>query len=176
MAIKVIRELMKNSGGFLIPVIVAIPLLVMIATLPVAVENENPDVMDDTTFILFLFLPFIILIPIVPMFTRTNAMQIIKTANIEKRMERLKKLGAEEFIKQTNARLVSESERGNKLFETADVIKGRVLKFLVYGDISTDRQYVSFVQDSFIDADDAMASKFSLSQSEYALLHKDNEA
>ena len=176
MAIKVFREVLKNSTGSLIPVFVAIPLLIMIATLPLSIESETPDVMDDTTLYLLILLPFIVLIPIVPLFSRTNAMQIIKTANIEKRMERLKKLGAEEFIKQTKAKLISESPRGNLLFSTTEVIEGRTLKFLVYKDISTYRTYVSFVRDSFTDADEAMASKFSLSTTEYEFLKVENEA
>ena len=52
MAIKVFREVLKNSTGSLIPVFVAIPLLIMIATLPLSIESETPDVMDDTTLYL----------------------------------------------------------------------------------------------------------------------------
>lgn len=176
MAIKVFRTIIKDSGGSIVPMIVGIPFLILIAMIPVQVEEENPELMDNTTFMLFLALPFIIFLPVVPMFFRGNAVQIIKTANIEKRMERLKKLGADEFVKQTKAILLDQSERGNQLYSTENVVKGRTMKFLVYGDISTDRKYISFVRENFTDADEAMASKFSLSSSEYSMLKRENES
>lgn len=176
MTIKVVRSILRNSGGSLIPIGIAVPFMALLAMLPLSVLEENPDIMDQPTTLLFIALPFIIMIPIIPMFTRNNAMQIIKTANIEKRMERLKKLGADEFIKQTKAELVDVSHRGNYLYKTSSVIKNRTLKFLVYKDISTDRQYISFVRDNLMNADEAMASKFSLSDTEYGLLNRRNEA
>ncbi len=176
MAISLVKELVKNSGGYIVPVLVSLPLLALVAQLPWAMDESDPDLIDDTTLILLTLLPFVIMVPIIPMLSRGNAMQIIKTANIEKRMEKLKKLGTKEFIKQTQAVLINESERGNKLYETVKIIKGRRLKFLVYQDKSTEREYISFVRDEYLDADEAMASKFRLGKKEYDMLKLENEA
>lgn len=140
--------------------------------LPVETQAQYDQIVGTAGFIPVILIIIMVLLTML----RSNAGRIIKTANIEKRMARLKKLGTDEFIKQTNAELISFTERGNKLYQTESVIQGRKLKFLVYDDMSTDRKYVSFVNDSHFNADEAMASKFSLSQYEYTMLKRKNES
>ncbi len=183
--INVPKEIIKDMGMYVVLLAVMIPVMMLItsALLDVAngIDRDNlpPEAQANYDQVVAMsgMIP-VILIVVMVIFTllRSNAYRIIRTANIEKRMEKLKKLGADKFIDQTKAELIHSSERGNNLYKTKNVINGRELKFLVYNDKSTDRQYVSFVDESHLNADEAMASKFSLSQSEYTMLKKENES
>lgn len=184
--INVPKEIIKNSGIYIIACLVAVPIILIVTDSIMTVANEGIDEsmlppeakkQYDQVMAMSGAMPIIMIAVLVVMtMLRSDAGRIIRTANIEKRMERLKKLGADEFIKQTEAELIDVSPRGNYLYNTKKVISGRGLKFLMYKDISTDRKYISFVDDKFLKADDAMASKFSLSQVEYTMLKKENEA
>lgn len=131
---------------------------------------------ENTLNIFYAVMGIAVVIPVIQAVLRTNVSRILKTANMEKRMLALKKLGAKKFIKETKAELIDESKRGNKLYKSKDIIKGREVKFLIYNDRSTDREYISFVEPAYFNADEAMASKFSLSDLEYGKLRTENEA
>ena len=183
--IKVWHELTFGNMPFIAGIVVGVPMFMMFTGITEGLaESINRDLLsaelqkqlDDTIFFAS-FLPIIIIgIFIIIMSLRSNAITVIKTANVEKRMEKLKKLGVEEFIKQTEAKVVNTSPRGNTLYASDKIIEGRTLKFLVYKDKSTPREYISFVRDEFTGADEAMASKFSLSGFEYNNLKVENEA
>ena len=187
MAIKVIRSVVGNVLTTSGPIIVVIPIFVLLATFlffplidSVKLESNAPPEMIEAADTVMSSFTIIILIgmaiPIITTMMRTNVGRIIKTANIEKRMEKLKKMGSAQFIKQTKADLIDSSARGNKLYASDNIIKGRTLKFLIYNDKSTDREYISFVRENHNYADQAMASKFHLSVTEYDRLRVENEA
>ncbi len=184
--IHVVRECLKGIG---------LPLMIMAIMIPIAFlfltsftdllldgvnRDEIPEDMqkqfDSTLGILSAFPIIIGVILFLNMFFKSDITRIVKTANIEKRMEKLKKLGSDEFIKNTEAVLMDQSKRGNKLYTSKKIIEGRELKFLVYKDKSTDREYISFVTDDQYEADEAMASKFHLGVNEYNMLKLENES
>lgn len=183
--INVPKEIIKDSFPYLIMCVISAPIVFIISgavfssitDLDVSAMPPELKAQYDQVRGISGTIP-LVMIGIVLLFSalRSNAFRIIRTANIEKRMEKLKKMGHDEFIKQTKAVLIDTSNRGNSLYETDQIIQGRKLKFLVYPDVSTDRKYISFVEDRHIWADEAMASKFSLSEPEYAMLKKENES
>lgn len=184
--IKIVREVIKRVWVPIAIVGTVIPLmLIVFNTLTGSVleqidMDKIPDEMkrsfENTSSIMY-FLPVLFgVVILVHFLLRSNIGRLVKTANIEKRMEKLKKMGTDQFIKATEAKLLDKSERGNYLYSSNKIIKERELKFLIYSDKSTDRKYISFVDDKHILADEAMASKFSLGENEYARLKVENEA
>lgn len=70
----------------------------------------------------------------------------------------------------SKARLIDSSSRGNRLYESRNIISRTLTKLLQYQDPSTGRTYVSFVPPEMRRADQAMAWKFYLSEREYSTL------
>jgi hypothetical protein len=97
--------------------------------------------------------------------------EILRISNIEQRHVALKLYGAEKLLQEAGAQRIDKSERGNELYKIENLIGGRTLKLLKYKDPSTERIYVSFVPYEYEKADEAMAWKFQLSESEYKLLN-----
>ncbi len=201
MTIKVARTILGNlaATGLGNPMMFMIPIIFVIAVIPLwslyddytehqefggftnSTATESYQTSIATSLMLIIFLPIMLLAVLIPFLTggiggSPNIRGIIKTANIEKRMEKLKKLGAAEFVKGTHAELIDSSARGNKLWATKDVIFGKELRFLIYQDKSTTREYISFVPAKFSNADEAMAWKFNLSNIEYDKLTVEHEA
>jgi hypothetical protein len=99
---------------------------------------------------------------------------VLAISNIEQRMIALSFLG-ESVWRDLPARLMHESARGNRLFETE--ITGTKEYFLRYVDPSDGEEYVSFVDVAVGaegNADAAMAWKFSLTPEEYAALEEES--
>lgn len=92
---------------------------------------------------------------------------VLALSNIEQRYAAMKFLGAEKLLTGAKAKLIDDSIRGNRLYETSTLIPGTVMKFLRYLDPSTGREYVSFVPPEHTEADAAMAWKFSMNPKEY---------
>ena len=94
--------------------------------------------------------------------------EIMALSNIEQRMVALKMLGAEELLKQVNAKLIDKSELGNELYEVIDVFPQKEW-FLKYKCPSTNRVYVKCVdravgQKGSADEAQAWAHKFTLQE------------
>ena len=97
--------------------------------------------------------------------------EILRIPNVEQRYIILKLHGAEKLLQEAGAQRIDRSERGNELYKIENLIQGRTLKLVKYKDPSTERIYVSFVPYEYEKADEAMAWKFQLSESEYKLLN-----
>ncbi len=202
MAVKVARSIFGNlvATGFGNPIIILIPIMLIIIAFPMLslfedfsefqnIDKTNSTAMESynaslsSSLMLVILFPIMLIALLIPFLTggfggggSPNIRGIIKTANIEKRMEKLKKLGTIEFIKGTKGHLLDSSPRGNKLYSSKEVIQGKTVKYLIYQDKSTPREYISFVPEKYSNADEAMAFKFGLSSIEYDRLKVENEA
>lgn len=200
MAVKVVRSIFGNlaATGFGNPIIVLLPIMLIIIAFPIlslfeevsdfqSIDQTNSTAIESynsslaSSLMLVVLFPIMLIALLIPFLTggfggRPNIRGIIKTANIEKRMEKLKKLGTIEFIKATKGHLLDSSPRGNKLYSSKEVIQGKTVKYLIYQDKSTPREYISFVPEKYSNADEAMAFKFGLSSIEYDRLKLENEA
>ncbi len=94
------------------------------------------------------------------------AVEILKLENIEQRYIALKIYGAERLLTELKAELIDKSDR-NELYVLPHIIPSRSLKMLKYKCPSTDREYVKFVPDEFVKADEAQAWSFGLKLCEY---------
>ena len=90
--------------------------------------------------------------------------------NIEKRTNMLKKMGVEKFIEATEAILIDGNDRGIELYSSDKIIEGKVVKFLIYRDTSTNEPYISYVKPSCNTADEGMAWKHHLTVEQYRRL------
>jgi len=103
-------------------------------------------------------------------------LSILKIENVEQRRVALEIYGADGLFKELKPKLIDESWRGNRLYQTKiDIPRWvggpstpMILKFLQYRCPSTSRQYLSFVDPSIEKADKAMAFKFNMTEDEYA--------
>jgi hypothetical protein len=115
--------------------------------------------------------------------------EILAIDNMEQRRVALLEYGGSvRMLKETNAKLVDESKRGNKLYEVdpkmfAKLVEGSninserlrittapVMKYLYYKDTSTNREYVKPVHPSCKGADEAQAWSFQMTTEEYDTL------
>src|SRR3989304_4489035 len=96
--------------------------------------------------------------------------EVIKLENIEQRYIALQHYGAENILKELDAKLIDKSPRGNELYEIPDMIKDTPAKLLKYSCPSTDRVYASFVPNDIMKADQGMSWKFNLTEDQYANL------
>lgn len=172
---RVLKDVFSNPFMIIIPIFVA---MILSITLPVLSSSTKSE---EEFWLIFplAMMPMILIVIIIPHMLgggSGNVRNIIRIGNIEKRMEKLKKLGTARFIQETRATLVDSSARGNKLYSSRDIIPNKTVKFLIYSDKSTSREYISFVRNRYSDADQAMASKFNLSSIEYSKLKVENEA
>lgn len=107
---------------------------------------------------------------------------ILGLRNIEQRMSALSFMGIEWLLKESNAKLIDKSKRGNELYMIAEIFQEPAY-FLKYKDISTDRVYFSGIDPAIFRrtignaittifkkgdmADKAMAWKFQIELKEY---------
>jgi len=100
--------------------------------------------------------------------------EIMGLANIEQRMVALKVAGAETMLKESDAKLLDKSSRGNELYLIENFFKSSPQAYFTkYVCPSTGRVYVSGIDPEIgkkKDADLAMAWKFGLTKQEYAEL------
>ena len=100
------------------------------------------------------------------------AKELFNIKNMEQRMVAIKMMGQEWLLKESQAKLLDKSERGNELYLVENIFN-RPAYFLKYKDSSTDRIYVSGIDPQFaktpeeLTADNAQAWKFQLSLEEY---------
>jgi len=94
---------------------------------------------------------------------------ILKVRNIEIRRMITKFFGGlKELIKnERGAELIEKTERG-ELWRVK--VEGEEVRFLKYKDISTDREYISFVPPNIQSVDDGFAWKFNITKEEYQSL------
>lgn len=94
--------------------------------------------------------------------------EVLQIDNIERRYVSLQLYDLEQIIKETQAKVIHKSDRGNTLYEIT--IDDQVIKALKYQCPSTQRIYLSYVPLEINDADQAMAWKFKISIEEYKTL------
>lgn len=83
--------------------------------------------------------------------------EIMTIDNIETRYALIKAYGGDKLITESKAKLIHETEKGNKLYEIEGLIEDRKLKLLRYVCPSTDREYFKWVEDKYTNADQAQA-------------------
>ena len=93
-------------------------------------------------------------------------LDILNIQNGEQRYQAVKDYGIEKIIDELDAKLINRSKRGNELFEV-DLFQPSNAKILRYRDPSTDEIYADLVPTHIYKADEAMASKFHLTEVEY---------
>ena len=97
------------------------------------------------------------------------SVRAISITNVEQRVKKMERMGVAHILKKTHAKLIDESERGNKLYAMKDkLIPNYTLKYLVYDDPSSpEKTYGCFVPSDLVRADNAMAWKFQITEEEY---------
>lgn len=145
----------------------------MIIVVTITIIIITPDPLREDLFPLILILPVIGLIGgmVIPIIIESgDPTRTMRIKNVEKRSKALMKHGVDKLLEKTDAKLISETKRGNQLYVIRTLIKNRELKFLKYKDLSTERIYGCFVPDKIRDADEAMAWKFNIESSHYEKL------
>lgn len=99
--------------------------------------------------------------------------KLLSLTNIEQRRVALEYYGPEIIFESLKPKLIDKSSRGNKLWKCVVEVpernntRGLDLVFLEYGCPSTERKYISFVEPRFTKADEAMAWKHNMTETEY---------
>jgi len=99
--------------------------------------------------------------------------KLLSLTNIEQRRVALEYYGPEIIFESLKPKLIDKSSRGNKLWKCVVEVpqnnntRSLDLVFLEYGCPSTERKYISFVEPRFTKADEAMAWKHNMTETEY---------
>src|SRR3989344_2447549 len=100
---------------------------------------------------------------------RLTAKQILQLENIGQRYIALMLYEPKRLLEELDAKLISKTKR-NELYSIGSILRNKDLKLLKYLCPSTNREYVKFVPDNFIDADEAQAWSFQIKKEEYEIL------
>ena len=100
---------------------------------------------------------------------RLTAREILQVSNIEQRYIALMLYEPKRLLEELDAKLISKTKR-NELYSISSILRNKDLKLLKYLCPSTNREYVKFVPDNFIDADEAQAWSFQIKKEEYEIL------
>src|SRR3989344_197385 len=101
------------------------------------------------------------------LYAATN--QILQLENIGQRYIALMLYEPKRLLEELDAKLISKTKR-NELYSIGSILRNKDLKLLKYLCPSTNREYVKFVPDNFIDADEAQAWSFQIKKEEYEIL------
>jgi hypothetical protein len=86
---------------------------------------------------------------------KLQALDILKVANVEVRRTLFGYYPADKIVDELKPTLIQESVMGNKMYNLN--VDGIQAKLLRYSCPSTNRQYTKFIEDKWLDADEAMA-------------------
>lgn len=92
---------------------------------------------------------------------------IMSIDNIETRYALIRAYGGDKLISESDSKLISDTEKGNKLYSIKGLIEDRELKLLRYKCPSTDREYFKWVEDKYTNADQAQAEYHGYTLEEY---------
>jgi len=104
---------------------------------------------------------------------KLSVLELLNLTNIEQRSVALEYYGPEIIFESLKPKLIDKSSRGNKLWKCVVEVREHGttrdldLAFLEYGCPSTERKYISFVEPRFTKADEAMAWKHNMTETEY---------
>ena len=93
--------------------------------------------------------------------------------NIEQRYASMKIIEPKRILDELGGTLMSETERGNKLYSIEGILRNQYARLLVYSCPSTDKRYYKFVPNHFINADEAQAWSYGLTLYEYQNIEKE---
>lgn len=157
---------------YIITIVIATAIMILIANMIFDFDSDSEEGLSSTQIILVVILAMGAMMMVINMlmgdFGMRRSGRIFSIANVEERAKKLEELGVEKLLKDSKAKILDISKRGNSLYVIDQMIPNYELKYLVYEDPSTKGKiYGCFVPSDFTTADQAMAWKWEITEEEY---------